>query len=242
MCGRFTLKTNTSEICRQLAMFPTSSGDPIFSHLLPRYNIAPHNQVLVIRHTVSKKKQTIPTLEFQKMQWGNVFSSPTKKNSIINTRIETLKADQHVQGTSKLQPCLIVADGYYEWKKKEGYKIPYYIYRKNQNLLLFAGIWRSNAPLSRKTQKSLNFCTIITRSSIAPANTIHDRMPAVMEPSAGFHWLTHYQSPKDLHQLLMVYPEDWLTMHAVHTRVNHVGYDDSSCVEPAKFHNQKVLF
>ena len=246
MCGRFTLKTPTADICRQLSMFRFASSNPIFSHHRPCYNIAPTDKVLVIRNDSAEKEikqdDVSQSFEILKMQWGNSFSLNQGKKSVINTRIETLIEKQDSQFTTNIKPCLILADGYYEWKTTEGSKIPYYIYRKDQQLLVFAGVWQQNSRSVNGLSRQLESCTIITRPAIDPTGKIHDRMPWFMDASSGFDLLLDDQTFKDAQKHLKTFPKDWLKMHTVHTRVNRVGVDQPSCVEPVYFHRQNSLF
>jgi putative SOS response-associated peptidase YedK len=247
MCGRFTLKTPVSAIHRQLSLFSLSSNNLVLSRARPRYNIAPNDKVLVIRcadtEAGARKNQANPAVELVEMQWGTVVSSPSHNNkTIINTRVETLTEDPQFRTAPIPQRCLIVADGYYEWKNTEGNKIPHYFYRTDQRLFLFAGIWACRGLAPRTLQDAVDCCTIITRPANKWTAQIHDRMPAMLDMTTGLDWLVNNQTLQEVQQSLKAPPEDWLNMHTVHTRVNRVGFDHSSCVDPVDFHRQNPLF
>jgi putative SOS response-associated peptidase YedK len=67
-------------------------------------------------------------------------------------------------------------------------------------------------------------------------------MPAMLDMTTGLDWLVNNQTLQEVQQSLKAPPEDWLNMHTVHTRVNRVGFDHSSCVDPVDFHRQNPLF
>ena len=251
MCGRFTLKTPVAAIRRQLSLFSLTSSNPVLSRVRPRYNIAPNDKVLVIRcadtEAGARKDQAIPAVELVEMHWGTVVSSPSHNNKTIintriNTRIETLIENQQFRTTPLPRHCLIVADGYYEWKNTDGNKIPHYFYRTKGRLFLFAGMWECRGLAPQTLQDAVDSCTIITRPANKWTAQIHDRMPAILDMTTGFDWLVNSQALAEVQQSFEAPPADWLNMHTVHTRVNRVGFDHPSCVEPMNFHRQKSLF
>ena len=242
MCGRYTLKTPADEIFQQLVMFRFASPRPLLSSIRPRYNIAPNQKVLVIRCGASEAESNLASgksFEMSEMQWGRAFTTGQQKRSIINTRVETLKEKRQFQSAVNVRPCLIVADGYYEWKKSEGVNIPYYIYRKDHQLLLFVGIWQQ---LIHADMPSIDCCTIVTCPASNPLDKIHGRMPLFTDSTAGMHWLIHSPDLDGCHSILQSCSGKFLQMHTVHTQVNHVGFEHPSCVDPVPFHRQKPLF
>ena len=242
MCGRYTLKTPANEIFQQLVIFRIASSQSNFSCMHPRYNIAPNQKVLVIRCAEEKGKSNLVmrnSFEIVEIQWGREFTRGQQKQSVINTRIETLKEKLQLGTSANMRPCLIVADGYYEWKKSEGLNIPHYIYRKDHQLLLFVGVWEQ---LAHANTPPIDCCTIVTCPASNPLDKIHGRMPLFTNSTAGMHWLMHSSGFDGYHSILQSCSVESLQMHTVHTQVNHVGFEHSSCVDPVPFHRQKSLF
>ena len=242
MCGRYTLKTPANEIFQQLVMFRFASAKSNFSCMHARYNIAPNQKVLAIRCAEETGKANLVTgnsFEIVEIQWGQDYTRGQRKRSVINTRVETLKEKMELGSSANMRPCLIVADGYYEWKKSEGSNIPYYIYRKDHQLLLFVGVWQQ---LAHAKTPPIDCCTIVTCPATNPLDQIHERMPLFTDPTTGMHWLMHSSCFDGCRSILQSCSGESLQMHTVHTQVNHVGFEHSSCVDPAPFHRQKSLF
>ena len=242
MCGRYTLKTPANEIFQQLLMFGLASAKSNFSCMKPRYNIAPNQKVLAIRCAEEEGKSNLMmgnSFETVEIQWGRGYTRGQYKRSVINTRVETLKEKMQVGYSANMRPCLIVADGYYEWKKSEGSNIPYYIYRKDHQLLLFVGVWQQ---VGYAKTPPIDCCTIVTCRARNPLDEIHERMPLFTEPTTGMKWLTQSSNFDRCHTILQSCSGESLQMHTVHTQVNHVGFEHFSCVDPTPFHRQKSLF
>ena len=248
MCGRFTLKTPADAIRRQLDLFSLHTNDALFSCLKPRYNIAPQDRVFVLRtvtpETRHRATQPFPALEVVEMQWGIVCgSATTTQTPIINTRVETLADNKFFPGDHLSHHCLILADGYYEWKKTAGRKIPYYFYRPDKSLFLLAGLWRNTPAGDFKLPTENASCTIITVPANKSAAQIHDRMPAIsFDHTSAMHWLVDNQLYRKGQSFLTAPGDAWLRRHTVHTQVNRVGFDRPECIEPISFDKQRALF
>ena len=99
--------------------------------LNPSYNVAPTTQVLVIR-------ESSPSL----MTWGLVPRwAKDPKAGQINARAETAAEKPMFRDSFKKRRCLIVADGFFEWAKVDGKKLPFYFRMKDSHPFAFAGIW-----------------------------------------------------------------------------------------------------
>ena len=128
MCGRYTLTADAESL--QLA-FDLETAD---GWEQPRYNIAPSQIVPVITDREPR------ALSFVK--WGLVPSwakDPAIGNRMINARAETAPQKPSFRTAFKRRRCLIPADGYYEWTKRDGGKFPMYIKRADREIFAFAG-------------------------------------------------------------------------------------------------------
>jgi putative SOS response-associated peptidase YedK len=129
MCGRYTLRSSPSKIGKAFHL----ADIPDFS---PRYNVAPTQQVLAIRQREGK-------LEASFLHWGLVPSwanDPSIGNRLINARAETVADKPSFRSAFKRHRCLVIADGFYEWKKTDKAKEPYYIRLKKDQPFAFAGL------------------------------------------------------------------------------------------------------
>jgi putative SOS response-associated peptidase YedK len=126
--------------------------------------------------------------------------------------------------------CLIVADGFYEWKKLNGRKQPYYIRGQDGRPFAFAGLWerwnRGGSPIDS--------CTILTTDANELVGSIHDRMPVILSPGVYDLWLDpDVQDAKKLEPLLVPFASDAMAAYLVSTVVNNPRAGDPKCIEPA---------
>ncbi len=219
MCGRFTLRTPAHVIAEFFQLLGDLDWDA-------RYNIAPTQQVLVVRERSGQRLA-------DRMQWGLVPSwskDPKIASRLINARAETLAEKPAFRSAFRHRRCLIVADGFYEWKREGQAKQPIHIHHPDHGLFAFAGLWEHWSTLSDGVLES---CTIITTESNELLRTIHDRMPVILSPSDYSTWLdAKIDDPKTLYPLLLPCRSDLLTMTPVNAAVNNVRNDSSDLLAP----------
>ena len=224
MCGRFTLTVDPADL---QSAFPEYSF-PIQGK--PRFNIAPTQPVLVLPNDGK--------LAADYYIWGLIpvwAQDPTIGSRLINARAETLAEKSSFRGAYKYKRCLVLADGFYEWKSQLGtkLKIPHYIRLKSGQPFAFAGLWDEWLSPDGSQIKS---CTIITTEPNELMSTLHNRMPVILPGSAHAQWLeTAPQKPEALQNLLTQYPADEMTAHPVSTLVNSPGNDRAELVVPLPF-------
>ena len=183
MCGRFTLQTPETNI-REDFNLPIG----IKLGLKPRYNIAPSQDIPIIRDTKDGPELTLA-------RWGLVphwSKEPTTKYSTINARIETVAEKPTYRSPFKSRRCLIPADGFYEWKIINGHKIPHYIHMQKGSVFAFAGIWDQ----WEAEGKTLDSCSIIVMPANEVMKPLHERMPAIIAPTHYDLWLDPRKLPK----------------------------------------------
>ena len=120
-------------------------------------------------------------------------------------------------------------DGFYEWKKLDGRKQPYYIQLQDGQLFAFAGLWehwdRGDSPIDS--------CTILTTDANELVGSIHDRMPVILNRADDGLWLNpDVQDAKRLEPLLVPYTGEAMAAYPVSTLVNNPRADDPKCIEP----------
>ena len=138
MCGRFTLASDAEALNQTFFDF----GEPMDLH--PRYNISPTQNVAVIANMSTDAGESQETGQVEFFHWGLIPSwakDPKIGNRMINARSETLSEKPSFRNAYKRRRCLILADGYYEWKQIPGdrSKQPVYIRLKSQNPFALAG-------------------------------------------------------------------------------------------------------
>jgi putative SOS response-associated peptidase YedK len=125
--------------------------------------------------------------------------------------------------------CLVVADGFYEWKKLNGRKQPYYIHLQDGRPFAFAGLWEHWG----RGGEHIDSCTILTTGANELVGSIHDRMPVLLDPAGYDVWLDpDVQDAKRLETLLVPYTSEAMAAYRVSTLVNNPKADEPKCIEP----------
>jgi putative SOS response-associated peptidase YedK len=165
------------------------------------------------------------------MRWGLIphwADDPKIGYRLINARADTVATKPSFRSAFKQRRCLIAADGFYEWQKRDGAKQPYLIRRADGEPFAFAGLWEH----WHGADQEIESCTIITTDANDLMRPIHDRMPVILAPADYDRWLDPAVQKADLLQtLLRPLAEGALTAILVSTRVNNPKNDDAKCVE-----------
>lgn len=218
MCGRFTLASKSKTITEYF-------GIDLSYELKPRYNIAPSQDILVIRQSADHKP------EFCLMRWGLV-PAWQKEEEIgtqwINARSETINEKPLFKKLFRRQRCLIIADGFYEWQTTTHGKRPYYIYKNNHQPFAIAGLWEH---WEGQDEKQLDSCLLLTTEANPEVRDIHHRMPVILQKFQFSSWLNSQNNEIEmLKSFLQPYlPED-LISHEISTYVNSPKNDDEQCI------------
>ncbi len=228
MCGRFTLRTPTPVLIETFR-----AG--VVPDISPRYNVAPTQQVLVVRENPASDSVQ---REFALMAWGLVpfwAKDPSIGNRLINARSETVAEKPAFRAAMRKRRCLVVADGYFEWMKVGTKKQPYWIRMEDEQPFAMAGLWEAwygpGGKEATPESDPLLTCTIITTGSNAATSHLHDRMPVILRESDWQQWLDkNQQHPAEVAHLLQPLEDTAISIDAVSTRVNSPKHDDAACV------------
>ena len=222
MCGRFTLSVNPDELEK------TFSEYTFPSKFAPRFNIAPTQPVLAIPNDDKN--------EADFFVWGLIpmwAKDPALGNRLINARGETLAEKPAFRSSLKYKRCLILADGFYEWKGAPGRKTktPFFIHMKDRKPFAFAGLWDSwNSP----DGSLIKSCTIITTEPNDLTAIIHNRMPVILHPRDYAKWLDPApQTPEHLKPLIKPFPAEEMNAFPVSTLVNTPANDSPELIVPS---------
>jgi len=219
MCGRYTLTK------------PRKSIESHFQAQVPkgghreRYNIAPTQTLPVVVASNDERKM-------EAMRWGLVpsWTKDLKTQSpLINARAETIQEKPSFRSSFKTKRCLVPADGFYEWVKKDSGKVPYWIHLADEELFAFAGIWAEWG----KDDERLHSFSIITTEANSALRSLHHRMPVILDPDGYGPWLDASATPEDTAALLKSYSSELMAYHEVSLRVNSPRNDDPECLAPA---------
>jgi putative SOS response-associated peptidase YedK len=221
MCGRFTLFEPDTILSREFGVsdFPTLS---------PRYNIAPSQPVATVRAAPAGSGRELALL-----RWGLIPSwskDPAIGNRLINARAETAREKPSFRNAFRRHRCLIPANGFYEWQRRERGKQPYFVRMRDERVFAFAGLWdRWESP----DEGVIETCAILTISANAVLAPIHDRMPMILPRTEYARWLDPALLDTDsLAPLLAPSPPEDMLAFPVSPRVNAPAIDDEKCIAP----------
>jgi putative SOS response-associated peptidase YedK len=222
MCGRFTLTSDPNTLQQAFPEFIVPD------QMAPHYNIAPTQPVAVVANDGSRK------VDF--FVWGLIpfwAKDPKIGNRMINARAETLGEKPSFRTPYRRRRCLILADGFFEWKRPTGAgaKIPYYIRMESGEPFAFAGLWENWQSPDGSEIKS---CTIITTEPNDLVRKLHNRMPVILPPKAYDEWLDpEERAPETLDYLLTSFPAVEMMAYPISTLVNSPGNDYPEILQAA---------
>lgn len=218
MCGRFTI---TKGLTHWAEYAGYAAPETEFG---PRFNICPGQFAPVA--LLEDGKRIIKL-----MRWGLVpFWAKDEKIAYktINARAETLWERASFKHAVKRRRCLILADGFYEWKKAEDGKLPYYIYMANRDMFAMAGLWEK---WDNGDDSPLHTFTIVTTMPNELVSKVHNRMPVILSAQAQEAWLNPDTPQAELGQLLAFYPAGEMGIHPVDRAVNNPKNDNPNLVD-----------
>ncbi len=214
MCGRF-INIEKKEIIQKL--FPSSQ---ILNYSPKSFNISPSNLINIIYRDNNK-------IYIDNLFWS--FSFLNKQNNniqyIINARIETISTKILFKESFVKRKCLIVSNGYFEWKKIESSKQPYFISIPKNEIIFFGGIWRQEF----KNNINKNVACIITKEANNNLSKIHNRMPLIMSHNEGLEFLNDDDNHFLYNNTSIL--EDELDYFPVSKIVNNPKNNDETCIK-----------
>ncbi len=212
MCGRYSLIADIGELARRFE-FDGDRVDPG-----PRYNIAPTQMVLAIVGGEIRRGGL--------MRWGLIphwAKSASIGSRMINARAETVAEKPSFRTALRRRRCLVLADGFYEWRRTHAGKRPMRITMATGEPFAFAGLWDTWRDPQDETVTS---CTIITTMANDLLRPIHDRMPVILQRDQEDLWLDRdVREPDVLREVLIPYNPGAMEAYEVSTLVNSNSND-----------------
>jgi len=179
------LRNGLSEVAQKLSELTLESPSKHIEEIGPRFNIAPEQNSLILRPSLSKTKHLQPAL----MQWGLVPS--WSKNGETQTPITELPAESidlapPFTATYRRRRCLIPADGFYTWDESENAPAPSYFRARYDSVFFMAGVWETW--LGEDHQSLVSFAILTTRANSLVAE-FQERMPLILKDEQIQPWL-----------------------------------------------------
>ncbi|WP_027506945.1 SOS response-associated peptidase [Rhodococcus sp. UNC23MFCrub1.1] len=197
----------------------------------PSYNVAPTDPVRIVLERGEEARQ------LRTVRWGLIPSWAKDRkiaSRLINARSETITEKPAFRKAAAKRRCLVPADGYYEWEKREGKKIPHFLH--TDGVLAMAGLyelWPDPALPEDDPGKWVWTTTVLTTTATDALGHIHDRSPVVVPADMRDAWLdpalTDLGAVADLVQSM---PEPHLSPYEVSTAVNSVRNNGPQLLEP----------
>jgi putative SOS response-associated peptidase YedK len=217
MCGRFAFYSPSEAA---VALFGVSTSIAVE----PRYNIAPTRYIAAIRDDEDKQRELVM------LRWGLVpfwAKDASIGNRMINARAETVAEKPAYRAAYRHRRCVVLADGFYEWRREGDAKTPYYISLASGEPFALAGLWEIWK--DKESGDSLQTTTLITTDANDFMTPLHHRMPVILESSSAGEWLA---GSKDLlDDVAAITPE--LQAWPVDRRVNNARNEGEDLISAA---------
>jgi len=228
MCGRKTLTMSKKAIVEELMVDEWQVKD-----YTPSYNIAPTQNSLVL---VKERGYNI----VRSMRWGLIPAWSNNElygSKMINARLETVTTKPSFKNLIPKNRCIVLSNGYYEWKQIGGKKVPFFIQRKGGGLMFFAGLWTTWSMSSKR----IFTYTILTTKAQKSISAIHDRMPVLFDKSKAEMWINLDNQFSEVERELTENKEV-LNYYQVSDFVNKPNNNSAACITQFKDHTKLNLF
>ncbi|HEY4219918.1 MAG TPA: SOS response-associated peptidase [Myxococcota bacterium] len=232
MCGRYKISTKAPQILAAFGIDEDDGYEP-----KARFNVAPTDAVPVVRVEDGKR-------HLREVRWGLLPFWAEKRSDgakMINARAETLFARRAFKDALEKRRCLVVSDGFYEWKRAGKEKQPHLMCFEDRHVFAYAGLWsrwHEKDASGKDTGVVIETCSVITTVPNTVAGKVHDRMPLILDPAIDQERIARWLDPahaigKDEMKALAEPRElPGFTLFPVDKRVGNVRNDEPSLAEP----------
>lgn len=229
MCSRYSL-TSPHEAVRAYFAYGNEHPFP------PRYNIAPTDPVAIVRPGGRFARELVL------VRWGLIpgwVKDPGAFSTLINARAETLAEKPSFRTALRHKRCIVPANGFFEWTGRRGAKRPHYVHRSDWRAetpddtlppLAFAGLYEDWLGADGSEIDTMTIVTVPANKTVA---SLHDRMPALLQPEDFEAWLD-VKTVRDRDALALLKPacEDVLAVTEVSPAVNNPAAEGPELIQP----------
>ncbi|OZC75333.1 hypothetical protein CH251_11310 [Rhodococcus sp. 06-462-5] len=233
MCGRYASTRSDSDL---QAVFDIA--ETVGAEVPPSYNVAPTQTVRTVLERPPKDEPEADAVrQLRSVRWGLIpsWAKDAKIGSrLINARSETITEKPSFKKAASRRRCIVPADGYYEWEKRDGAKVPYFLHQ--DGVLAMAGLyelWRDPTKAEDDESRWVWSVTVLTSPAADALGHIHDRSPVVLPPDLRASWLDPAVTDLgEVRDLLAAIPEPRLEPYEVSTAVNSVKNNSPELLTP----------
>ncbi|WP_435180621.1 SOS response-associated peptidase [Halorussus sp. AFM4] len=226
MCGRLSLFAPPGLLAERFDADPVREPEP-------RYNVAPGQDHAVVRND-DPDAVRFPT-------WGLVprWADASPSSGHHNARAETLTEKPSFRDAFAERRCLVLADGFYDWKETPTGKQPYRVEREDREPFALAGLWEPAPDASDAVGRSANggtaddagaTFTVVTTEPNAVVEPVHHRMPVVLDRDEEGRWLCE-DDPEALADLLDPSPTPEMRAYPVPSALGDPANDSPDLIE-----------
>ena len=220
MCGRYAQRSDPKRLAKEFKVAEVLNVEP-------RYNIAPTQVVLAVRESPGGREMTL-------YKWGLVPSWARDASvgaKLINARGETVTEKPSFREAFRRRRCVIPADGFYEWQRKDGRKQPFFFRMRDERPFGFAGLWER---WEGEGGEVINSCAVLTTEANEVLRPVHDRMPVILHPDDYELWLGAEARELGLvKEMLRPYPAEEMVGYPVGRGVNSPRNQGAGLLERA---------
>lgn len=157
-------------------------------------------------------------------EWGLIPSFVVQdkadelQNMMLNARSDNIYEKPSFKKSIVSQRCLLVVDGFFEWRHENNKKFLFYIYPKDETVLYLGCIY--NSWLNKLTGEVRDKFSIITTEANPLMEYVHNskkRMPLIISKSAIQTWINLETSKQAIDKLMILFPESEMNFHAIST-------------------------
>jgi putative SOS response-associated peptidase YedK len=224
MCGRTALSTPPDDLREAFGLDESP-------HLTPHYNVPPSQPVAVVRVLRNDPRRKMDTL-----RWGLIPAWAKDRkvgHKLTLARAETVATTPAFRDALRRRRCLVVVDGFFEWRRGTASETkksqPFFVRRADRGPFALAGVWERWVSSDGEVVES---CAVLTQPARPPVDTVHDRMPLVLEREAWDRWLDPALVEAEAIAHLIEPRSPALEAYPVSSHVNDPRNDDASCLEP----------
>jgi len=162
----------------------------------------------------------------------------------VNARSETIFEKPAFRSSAGKRHCLVIADGFFEWRYYQGKNYPYYIKLKDREVFAIAGLW--DCWNNKETDEKTYSYTIITTDANPLMAKIHNkkkRMPAILNREDEQKWISNTITKEESMKILQPFDEKAMDAYTISKMITAKGINPNvpEVLKPFQYNNLEPL-